>query len=468
MERNRRKRHRLLTFGCSLVFLFGLISPAVSESESQELPQVLLETESTLLTVALPWKITLLIQYPKPEDVRMSLPPIPSALELDRVRTGVRIVETQPWTVVEYTFIPKRPTSLMLGPFEIQIPGKRLFSSPQALTIQDAQGQETECKPRLYWTGPADRAQVGSPMVYELRLEGCDKEITTLSVNLVQNALVEPLPLSDQDRTEGILYRIRCTPLSSGNLYLPEASLVLDKDSISSEPKQIVVAEGQIRKKETTQSIQVVREAPGNKNRMHTQKEVPPFPEYKKNVTWMLFWSLPLVLQENTALWEHGDYAKALANLRRNERDSLASPIYRRIRKDAERQLGILSSPDEWWIPQKALWVLSVLALGLALLFGVQKRRRLRILILACTIVILIYSLVGQAVLVPLLRGGSIGLVGEQEIVAYTIPDTAGSISTHFTIGEAVLMQQRADTWVFVSTYDQRSGWMLRSSIIMY
>jgi hypothetical protein len=480
-EKFRRKLHRLLASAFFVVLVCGPAASVVSETGSQEVPQVLVETESSVLTVAQPWKLTLLIQYPAPEDVKISLPPIPGSLVLDRIRTEVRMISKELWTAVEYTFIPKTAGPLMLGPFEIRIQGKRLLSTPQALTVQDAAGAVHPYTPRLFWAGSTESAQVGSPLVLELHLEGYDPKITlpegitALSVQLVQNALVESLSVSDQERGRGVLYRIRLIPLNQGELYLPEATVRLGRDPIRSEPRRLMVAEGQ-----TRQLARPSAEPAGSQNRRPLQgthrqpaPAFPELPEYQPEFPWALLWPLlsghvqPL-LQESRTLWQAGEYAKALATIRKQERDSLAGPIYRRVRKIAEGKLGITSGPDEWWLPRGLLYPVSALGLGVALFLGLKKRKTAGIVFLACSGLILVYSMVGQTMLIPALRGGSIAVIQEQDTAARTIPEKAGSVSTHFAVGEGVLIHHSTGSWVFVSASGQRSGWVLLSSICRY
>jgi len=482
MEKYRRKLHRLLTLIVWGVF-FAL--PVFAESSSRELPQVLVETERTVLTVAQPWKLTLLIQYPKPEDVIISPPPIPGNLELDRIRTGIRMISGEAWTAVEYTFIPKILGNLVLGPFEIQIQGKRKLSSPQTLTIQDAEEAVRQYTPRLFWAGRIDTVQTGVPLVLELHLKGYDpaialpENIMALSVNPVQNALIEPLYVSYQDRARGVLHRIQLIPLTPGELDLPEATVRLGVNLIRSEPRRIMVAEGhkqQVASPLADGSVVVSRTrsltgGPGDRavsGLGGIQQHAPVFPESPLLLWPFISGSVTSVLQESRTLWQSGSYAQALAVLRKQERDALAGLLYRRVRKEAEQQLGIISSPDEWWLPQGLLYTASAIVSGMALLWGLKKRKKVSILFLACSCLILVYSMVGQKYLVPLLRGGTIGVIQEPDTAVRTIPDPAGNISSRLVSGEGVLIQQTADPWVFISAPGQRSGWVLRSVILTY
>jgi hypothetical protein len=473
------------------VLVCGSIGSIQAEQGLQEPAQVLVETESSVLTLGQSWKLTLVIKYPEPDQVRIKLPPIPEHLVLDRIRTGLRHISQEPWTTVEYTFIAKTVASFVLGPFEIQIPGKVLRTSPQALSIQQEQGSGTTVRLRLFWSsssasesGTSAAVSVGVPQVFELRLGSSDPEtplsyevsakITALSVNLVQHALVESLPVREQERERGILYRIRFTPLVRGPLALPEATLHLGGDILHAEPKTILVTDAP-NKPEGNKTAQAT---PGqqlrNKDQIHS--ETPgggQFPEYKPDLPWVVLWpliagSVKSVLLDCEELWKAGKYAEALVLLRKVERDSWKGPLYRRVRKDVEAFLGLTASPDEWWTPRGLLYCLAALLGGLAVIGVLKQQKKWTIALLAVTVLVLLYSLLGSTLFIPHLRGGHIGVIRDRDVIAYSIPDTSGSKHTRFIDGEGVLIQEETDTWAFVTAPDLRSGWIIRSSILTY
>lgn len=491
IKRYRGRFHRLLTSGIVSLFLLFPVRFATAESTAQETPQVLVQLESSVLQLENPWKLTLLIHYPEPDKIHINLPPLSGVLVLDRIKTAIRTMEQEPWTAVEYVFIPKRLGSFTLGPLEIQIPGKRILTSPQALTVQDPLEAARTPIPRLYWSDSNEALRVGMPVTLDLHLEGSvpltdlAQDLRTLSVQLVQNALVEPLSVHEKDRAAGIIYRIGLTPLQKGALLLPEASFTMGKQLIRSEPKQLIVSEGA---PERIPAVQNNKDQLGedqinnnqfNKNQtnkdaagpLHTSEPQTAFPAFIPGFPWSVIWplvspSIRPVLQESKQAWEAGDPAKALSILRKKERDSTLGPFYRQIRASVETEAQLHTGPEEWWIPRGALYVLAGISLGLALIVGLFKRKRMGVLVLACSALILLYSVLGQSLLVPLIRGGTVAVI--RETTAHTIPEASGSISTRFAGGEAVLIQHSTDTWAFIVASGQRSGWVLRSALVVY
>lgn len=476
IKRYRGRFHRLLTSGIVSLFLLFPVRFATAESTAQETPQVLVQLESSVLQLENPWKLTLLIHYPEPDKVHINLPPLSGVLVLDRIKTAVRTMEQEPWTAVEYVFIPKQLGSFTLGPLEIQIPGKRILTSPQALTVQDPLEAARTLIPKLYWSDSNEALRVGMPVTLDLHLEGSvpltdlAQDLRTLSVQLVQNALVEPLSVHEKDRAAGIIYRIRFTPLQKGELFLPEASFAMGKQLIRSEPKGLIVSEGPLERipQDQNNKDQHNKDAAGPRYKSEPQSA---FPAFKPGFPWSIIWplvnpSIQPVLQESKQAWEAGDPAKALSILRKKERDSTIGPFYRQIRASVETEAKLHPGLDEWWIPRGALYLLAGISLGLALFVGLFKRKRMGVLVLACSALILLYSVLGQSLLVPLIRGGTVAVI--RETTAHTIPETSGSISTRFAGGEAVLIQHSTDTWAFIVASGQRSGWVLRSALVVY
>lgn len=496
MEKYRRGLHRLLVDMLPWILVLRGAGYLWSVPGSQEALQVLVQTESNVLTVGSPWKLTLLVEYPEADRVAVTLPPLPSVLSLDRVRTGVRSIEATPWTVVEYTFIPTGTGTVTLRPFEVQVPGKRGLTGPQTLSIQGPNGPGPVFSPRLFWTGLPEVPRVGFPMILELHLESSDPgaspggAVTDLVVDLVEDALVESLPVTNEERERGLLYRIRCIPLKSGELSLPQAKLEWGGRVILSEAQRLVVAEVSSRQAAGTplgasgtgKGGALSGGTTGNAGREGSLqaggaegngkvRAFPDFPVLEPGLPWEILWplisgSVQTVLQESRQIWEAGNHAESLVLLRKNERDSYAGPLYREIRREAEKQLQIHSSPDEWWIPRGLLYGLAILCCGIGVFLGVKKRIKGSVLFLACSCLVMLYSSAGEPILVPLLRGGKIAVI--RDTAAFTIPDKAGTSSTHFVDGEGVLVKNQTDTWVFVTASGQRSGWVPRSSVLVY
>ncbi len=482
-ERYRRRVHRLLRLVILAGFLVGFGGSSWATPGSQEALRIILQTDGSDLIVGKSWKLLLLIQYPSPEAVHLSLPPLPEGLLVDRIRTGIRTVDGEIWTEIECTFIPQKHGDILLGPLEVTVPGKQGRTSPQVLTVRDAAGSaESVIVPRLYWTGLDKEFQVAFPVILELHIDPPSQSqriswsTGNLVVDLVQEALMETLPVTEADRGQGILYRVRLIPLKAGRIFLPSATLSLGNSVIVSEKGIRSVSEGPPHQSEKEQAFfsKALFSQKAEKEGKNTAVQAVGFPEFDAFIPpfpWRILW--PLVsheflrgLSESKTYWEQGELIKALVVLRTKERDSPVGPLYRKFRREAEAQLAIFSSIDELWIPSTVLYCLAALLL-IPGIYGIRKKNKIVILVfLAGASLVLLYSILAKPVFIPLFRGGSAAVIGET--AGYTIPDKNGSSIAYFKTGESVLVKHKTDEWVFITASGQRSAWVTRSSVYTF
>jgi len=180
------------------------------------------------------------------------------------------------------------------------------------------------------------------------------------------------------------------------------------------------------------------------------------------------------------ALWEEGSYAKALAEIRRNERDSLFGPYYVPLRQALEKELNLPQAVDEpWQIPFKAALVLGltiliplILSKILAKLVTFPKQRCYKRIIFA-----------GIALLTAILASGSVFINGRSarrqsdsavlmKTEAYRVPDVNATANIQFAEGETVKIRYFRGDWVYVESNNGqngvRTGWIPRESAVSY
>ncbi|WP_304225373.1 hypothetical protein [Gracilinema caldarium] len=474
-ERFRGRVHRLLRLVVLAGLLLGSDVSSWAVPGSQEALRLILQTDGSELLVGKPWNLLVLLQYPSPEEIHLSLPPLPEGLLLDRIRTGIRTVEGEIWTEIECTFIPQKRGDITLGPLEVTVPGKQGRTSPQALSVRDASGSaESPIVPRLFWTAPDKEYRVGDPIPLELHIDAPALSQKSpwfagnLVVDLVQDALTETVPVTESDRAQGILYRVRLIPLKAGTIIFPAARISVGTSVFVSEKGMISVLPGTVHQSKKEQLLVTTPESSQKNKAKNKAGSFPDFAGFRPPFPWHFIWPLVSqeffkVLGESKKNWEQGEPAQALMVLRTYERDSPLGPLYRIFRRESEGQLGIFSSIDEWWVPSMLLFGLTIVLLVLGIYATMKKKKIASIGFIACASLVLLYSILAKPVLVPLLRGGSVAVVGETE--GFTIPDKNGSSIAHFVTGEAVLVKHKTDEWVFISAAGQRSAWVTRSSV---
>jgi hypothetical protein len=197
------------------------------------------------------WTMTILVDHPVPAEVRVQPPVLPASLRLERVRVLPRTDDGVRRTVVEYDFLVLREASFNLGPFELNVPGKRGLTPP--FTVRAAGSGPTGpgsdlSLPRFFWAASSpDALRIGEPaeiaLCYayppggSLPAEARSQSAASWSYHPAPplNAILEILPgpplpgppaASGQGET-GVLLRLRIIPLGGTALSLPETRLVL-------------------------------------------------------------------------------------------------------------------------------------------------------------------------------------------------------------------------------------------------
>jgi hypothetical protein len=190
------------------------------------------------------------------------------------------------------------------------------------------------------------------------------------------------------------------------------------------------------------------------------------------------------------ALWESGLRAKALAEIRRHERDSLAGPSLVPLRMEMERALSLGFTEDEKWRPLGVsvfFWaglVFFALLAGIILLVfrpfrppallrkNVTSRRQrgfrtvIAVVFLAVLALVFLDEGLGNF---PLRRQGSPSNAAVLEkSQAYRVPDLKSAVNARFGEGQPVIVGGYMGEWCYAESPDGRSGWVKRESVITY
>jgi hypothetical protein len=180
----------------------------------------------------------------------------------------------------------------------------------------------------------------------------------------------------------------------------------------------------------------------------------------------------PLV-REVQSLWDAGDRAAALAELRRFERDHPAGPLLKNLRRNLEHALGLEYTADEKWRPRELL-ILGLLG-GIAGAAAGAIRRFFRplpsrragffIIIFLGFAGICLWGILAGRGIPP---GRSAGVL--RETTARRIPDPGGEAAAFFREGQPVSIRSGGGPWVWVEAPDTpvSAGWAPREAVIFY
>ena len=483
MEKSGMDRRRA-AFGAGLLtaLLCGIASAQAQQNYSVPLA-VEVRTSPEEPALGSPWIITFLVDYPSPSEVSVRYPPLPQSLSLESIRTGARLEGTpgtglRRFTAIEFWLLPQKPGPIRLRPFEIAVLEKQAYVSPVISTY--IQGTLTE--PYCAWNVPKSLA-IGETGELSLRLFNWDPAKPPPKPELLRrevpaHTILEEKPLSESDIKQGIMLRLTVIPLDGAVFTLDMFHIQLQREgavlTVPSLSIPLVPAKKNEEKNEEKNGEKTSEEetsVPENSSvPLPPARETPPipFPETPAPLFQPLRSGYENILRKIRNLWNEGDRAHALAELRPSERDHLVGPRFMLTRREAEQRLGFDFSPDEVWRPRSLALFSLITSLG-ALAFLLSKhlvisKRKISLFRAAVFATLLVIAgAAGRE-----LAGTRSQAVLREDAPVYRIPDEAGGISAYFKEGEPARILSSSEYWINIETLDGRIGWTRKDTVILY
>jgi hypothetical protein len=488
-----------------LLVYASLASPLIPDirAQSGEEPAVTVETSPEHPLMDGSWRISILVNHPVPDEVSVNPPDLPSSLTFAQVRKTTRLIRTSlgernPWTLVEFLFVPHRTGAIALGAFEVITPWGTTKTRELRTQVIAQEGVQEEYHPRLVWDSYPSSLGIGESAELSLRILDWDKgkaiRPAPFRVTAPSTALLEELPLTTADLDQGRVLRLRLIPLegtrlSLGHFPLRLDSLILEVPAITirltpagSTPGSVPPAP------DLPVSPQVLPPDPQSRLPDPLPATAAAFPEVREEVFPLFRKAYGETVERAQVLWGEAHYAEALGELRRGERDLMAGPALAALRQAAEQSLGIAGTENEQWRPRSLLLGISALVFCLLILLGKNAAayfpgRGYKGIIL---IIILGLGVAGFAgsLLGGVFPGGenSAPRFRENRAVlhacsAYRVPDTQGAISAHWKEGQPVTVRVAgkapAETgvvgvWAYTESADGDAGWVLQENLVFY
>ena len=502
------RRRRLFRFGLLIhftlsFFLLPLFPGGGLKADEEETLELQVETSPLNPIVNSPWSVYIMVKHPNPREVAVEPPRFPSFLALERVRMEVRTMEQgERWTRVEYLFTPLRAETITLESFEIKTPSRRGLSPAINVSFNDDTSRR-RYEPRFRWLGSAP--SIASAEKGELILELINWDpLKKIPQGFFQgraplNAILEEAPPFEV--REGVFrYTISLIPLEYSDIKLEPISFQSDIYTLTIPEINIPVRPprpGRFETSERTQSgaisadqIRADNIRPNEIRLDEFEKPMLPFSQLKVNekVFFLFRVEYNQIVSRVEALWTGEKRAEALAELRRNERDSLSGPFLIPLRREMESVLDLGFTADESWSPLKipaAFWIFfGVLILSAVLFFLALRTRKgnervktafrkgggfavLTVLIIVAALAyIFLEESVGSLPVGPPVAKGKAAILRKTE--GYRIPDFKGLVSDHFEEGQPVIVGDYRENWSFAETPDGRSGWVPGAAVIPY
>jgi hypothetical protein len=476
-------------------------------------PELVVRTSPAIPTAGSPWVLTFLVNHPVPAEVVIMAPPFTGSLFLDQALKGPHLQgsaspdeSAAQWTVAEYRFMLNSPGSITLDPFTIITPLGRTVTAPLTLHVQRARGGQETLRPRLVWEGAPPRLTAGESVVFGLRINGWDSgplpAAEILMPAVPQGVILESLETAPDEKAAGLALKLRLIPLDAAVFSLPVRTVTYGGAILEVPPLRITVnaaLPGAV--PAAMQVSPLIREFSSTAD---TASAGAPPDEAVIGKTPALFPGLdsaarshPLLFKTfredcesiyNTAqnLWERGYRAEALAELRRNERNHPAGLLFLQIRREAERELGLLNTADESRRPQKLLFgaVPAFFAFALLCFWFIRSPRKRKAAALLCAA---LFAVVGITCLYRFLdphwaedsrfgglfRPPHFGVTKETGV--YRVPDAGGVAVFGFSEGQPVRLPggkaaagNPSRVWVETNDARAEAGWISAEAIIFY
>jgi len=228
--------------------------PAETEQNSaQQEPEKQLEGTGRItvtqsqdtLTIGIPFTLTILVDYPDPEEVTVTTPNFSGNLTLNlfvkspvvtdtnqtqqsnrRGRNTEEKVHTQ--TALEFRLTPNNVGRITMDPFTIISPHGARITSPIVLFVNNRTEAQRINSQRLVWEGAPRQAAPGERVTFYLRLQN----ITSINAENIppssffmpqvpQGVILSHSPVTPEEKESGIVLKLTLIPLAEGSLNIP-------------------------------------------------------------------------------------------------------------------------------------------------------------------------------------------------------------------------------------------------------
>jgi len=209
---------------CLLIHIFTL--PA------EENTAVDVITHPLIPLVDNPWTLSLIVDYPFPDDVSVIEPPFP--VSLDSIVRYSRMSESKIQTVFEYRFIPSKSGSFVMGAFTVICPDGVIKTDTFNFDIRPVNEKKALPVMRLFWEinnrniSPLSAAETfqmtageSALLVLRVNSQSADKYPPQeyFLPPAPQGAILALSPLSEEERASGIMLKLTLIPLK-GDFHL--------------------------------------------------------------------------------------------------------------------------------------------------------------------------------------------------------------------------------------------------------
>jgi hypothetical protein len=441
-----------------------------------------------------PWTITFLVDYPYPPGVLVHPPEFPEELALEEVRVEPRLVLTaagERRSAVRFTFIPQRAAQVTLGPFEVRTPQRSAITAEVPVAIEDADPGAGTRHPYLTWESGKNGFTIGEGGELFMRLHDWDdarkRPQNLFRFDVPEHAIIEEHPLTQAETARNIVLHLTLIPLEGSEIMINRHRFQHEGYTLEIPQLHLRVAPKEADHSQQSAAARDAQNARDASGALYGKGEnatlisardaasgIPfsvPFPDFSIDMGNLLHvlrkadvFGIDSRIEEAKTLWRQRQTAEALAVIRKTERDHTLGLFFVNGRRELEQLVALEPIHDETWMPKNLCFVLFLCAFAVLSFFialGLLKKRWK------------IIPIIVMAVLSPAFFFAFAGIAQPKKAVlhdadAFYVPEMKGEIQNHFNEGQCVFARSISGDWVFVETFDNRTGWVRLENVVFY
>jgi hypothetical protein len=463
------------------LFIFVLTLSVVAEEPASEEPReklkILFEFAPDAVVCGEPFTLNIVVNQTNPDEILVEPPDFNDVFRIEQLRTEARIVQNavrggDRWTVFEFTLTALESGIQELGAFVVSIPEEIMLTNPININVREA---KPDFRSEFAWFGqnglsrPPERLTVGNPREAVLRVidwpedKPYPDDSLYLRIEPPKNAIVEYVPLTDNERKKGFVLRLRITALEEWFVYINDkfvsyGDMLLEIPALAiavqpMPPVRIVakVADTAVETAATVNTPQAVKPVSFSDTTSDAQK-----------VFFMFRVGLEKCLAEAERLWTRKLYTEALLVLRHGERTLTAANLVKNMRKVCENALGLPVCPDEARLPTVPLLFVSVFSTAVTvIIFLTRKRRSVQLFYITASTAIALSAL--SLLTFSYFDGKDRAVL--RPCAAYPVPEETSKPQTFFMEGEPARIRSTSSSWLYVEsiTAAGKSGWVKKN-----
>jgi len=219
-------------FRIGLLILFLLIGHGIAAQNNETEINVSITINPEILSVGNQFTLTLVVDYPVPDDVSVIMPPFAGSISLDRyVRTPRISLNGHMQTAFEFRMTANAGGRVFIGPLSVLTPDGEAEIEPVLLIIRN-EAEERYTNLRLVWNNAPRQITAGERVTFTLladitRAGNLQMPLPAFFMPEVpQGVILFSSPLSQEERQSGIVLKLTLIPLEAGQFSLPARTLM--------------------------------------------------------------------------------------------------------------------------------------------------------------------------------------------------------------------------------------------------